>query len=137
MSRSTVCDQDKRSWSVHIWKIYSMYTGNTLPKTSCCSMLLSHEMKWPQHQWFKNPDLFLAKHEQDFKVMKSVFWIIPPNSRILECFIQKRMCQCISTVAVIYHRMYVYMLVLEQTVRCSRTVRVLVMFGRFKVRFWA
>ena len=28
-------------------------------------------------------------------------------------------------------------LVLERTVQCSRTVRVLVMFGRFEVRFWA
>ena len=29
------------------------------------------------------------------------------------------------------------LLVLERTVRCSRTVRFLVMFGRFEVRFWA
>ena len=30
-----------------------------------------------------------------------------------------------------------YFIVLERTVRCSRTVRVLEVFGRFDVRFWA
>ena len=61
-----------------------------------------------------------------------------PNRRDLSSFILRAKPTSIPSVkyftGIIKLR---YILVLERTVRCSRTVRFFVMFGRFEVRFWS